>query len=302
MAPLKNVLILLVVLATVVCDVTAYPQPKEEPDINTVLMKSTFEILGRGAHGWVRGTVFIMGRPIPNEVRKSRYVMITAAHVLSDIRSQSAVLYLRRKTATGDWVPLPFPIQVRSGTKPLWTKNPKADVAVMYVALPNTVMAGGLVTTNLLADDATLSRFEIHPGDELECLGYPLGAAANGAGFPILRSGKIASYPLLPTEKVRTFLFDFRVFPGNSGGPVYIAQANRFYKGGTHLGMVHFILGLVTEERFANVKYMELNEANQNEEGVKETPLDLGVVVDASLIKQTIEMLPPPGATSLVNH
>ena len=30
-------------------------------------------------------------------------------------------------------------------------------------------------------------------GDELLCLGYPLGAEANDAGFPILRSGKIAS-------------------------------------------------------------------------------------------------------------
>ena len=69
----------------------------------------------------------------------------------------------------------------------------------------------------LLADDEMLSLFEANPGEELTALGYPLGAESNSAGFAILRSGKIASYPLLPTEATQKFLFDFAIFPGNSG-------------------------------------------------------------------------------------
>jgi hypothetical protein len=37
-------------------------------------------------------------------------------------------------------------------------------------------------------------------------------------GFPILRAGRIASYPILPTADTKTILLDFPVLPGNSGG------------------------------------------------------------------------------------
>jgi S1-C subfamily serine protease len=81
-----------------------------------------------------------------------------------------------------------------------------------------------------LIDDQKLSEFEIHPGDELNVLGYPLGFG-NVGDFPVLRSGKIASYPLVPTSENPFFLPDFRVFQGNSGGPVYFVQSNRVYGG-----------------------------------------------------------------------
>jgi hypothetical protein len=70
-----------------------------------------------------------------------------------------------------------------------------------------------IISTNLLADDEMLSQFEVNPGEELSCLGYPFGAESNAAGFAILRNGKIASYPLLPTESTQKFLFDFPIFP-----------------------------------------------------------------------------------------
>ena len=56
-------------------------------------------------------------------------------------------------------------------------------------------------------------------------LGFPQGLSANPAGFPILRSGRVASYPLGPSTAFPTFLLDFRVFPGNSGGPVWLDES-----------------------------------------------------------------------------
>jgi len=79
------------------------------------------------------------------------------------------------------------------------------DVAVMYTLLPRDIDIL-LLSTAMLADDEVLKKFEIHLGDELICLGYPLGAEATEAGFPILRSGKIVSYPLIPTKQTKTFL------------------------------------------------------------------------------------------------
>ena len=72
----------------------------------------------------------------------------------------------------------------------------------------------------MLANDDLLAKYNIHPGDVLDCLGYPFGFESPVGSFPILRSGKIASYPLLPTKGTQSFLLDFRVFPGNSGSPV----------------------------------------------------------------------------------
>jgi len=254
-------------------------------ELNTLLMESTFKIEGRGSIG----TGFLLGRPYPNRPGQSRAVLVTAAHVLEDAQGEQATLVLRRKRGAFEWERLPVPITIRNGATPRWTKHPDGDVAVMYVTIPPTAV-GELLPTTLLADDAVLAELEIHPGDELNCLGYPFGQESNPAGFAILRSGKIASYPLLPTKETKTFLLDFRVFNGNSGGPVYFVDANRVYGGRLHLGVEHhFIVGLVTSEIRITQEIQELYGRRQ-----EVYPLALAQIVHASLIREAIEMLPPP--------
>jgi hypothetical protein len=137
-----------------------------------------------------------------------------------------------------------------------------------------------LLPIGLLGSDEYLTKFEIHPGDELLCLGYPLFASGEH-GYAILRSGKIASYPLVPSKMVKNWLFDFRVFPGNSGGPVYFVDRNRVYGADrvTHLGeTIQFIAGLVT--------------AQINSTVFKDKDLSLGVVIPSPFIRETVDMLP----------
>ncbi len=264
--------------------------PNKDFELNSVLMECTFKLEGQNAQGQVTmGTGFVMGRPIPNAPGSGRLVLITAAHVLNDMVGESMTLHLRRNLGGNNWVRDPMTMRIRASGHPLWTKHPDADVAVMYIDLP-TGISLPLLSTDLLAGDELLSRFEIHPGDELECLGYPFGLASNDAGFPILRSGKIASYPLLPTAVTKTFLFDFRVFKGNSGGPVYFVQTNRFYGNFFRLGeTIHFIAGLVSQEESLS---QVMTGAYDQE--VRQLQLGLAAVVHASLIRQTIEMLPSP--------
>src|SRR5216684_6099497 len=71
-------------------------------ELNTVLMESTFKIEGRTASGQQTiGTAFVMGRPYDkppaDQPTKAAYVLITAAHVLDEIRADTAVLHYRRK-------------------------------------------------------------------------------------------------------------------------------------------------------------------------------------------------------------
>ena len=264
--------------------------PSKDIELNSVLMECTFKLEGQNAQGQdTMGTGFVMGRPILNTPDRARYVLITAAHVLNDMVGEGMTLHLRRKLGENNWVRAPITIPIRANGQPLWTKHPDADVAVMYISLP-TAISLPILTTDFLADDKAFSQFEIHPGDELECLGFPFGFAANDAGFPILRSGKIASYPLLPTAVTKTFLFDFRVFKGNSGGPVYFVQINRYYGNSFRLGeSIHFIAGLVSQEESLSQVMTGVYEQE-----VRQLQLGLAVVIHASLIRQAIEMLPSP--------
>ena len=132
---------------------------------------------------------------------------------------------------------------------------------------------------NWLATDEFLASIDIHPGDELLCLGYPLGLAANDAYYPILRGGRIASYPVIPLKKVHRILYDFQVQPGNSGGPVYFSFVGRIRKG--HLqsfGTVmtyQKLIGLVT----------------QKVDPVGNIDPSIGSIVPSVYIKETIDLL-----------
>lgn len=251
-------------------------------DISTTLMNSTFKIQGEGS----TGTAFILGKPLLDDPERGRYVLFTAAHVLESMKSPFAILFLR--TRQGDtFKKLPHPIILREKNKPLWIRHPEVDVAAMYVTLPKKIEIQ-LVSTKLLATDEILNKYEVHPGDELLVLGFPFGAESNEAGFPILRSGKIASYPLTPIKKVKTFLLDFEVFGGNSGGPVFMDFTNRVYGGSLVLGTRTFIMGVVLQQRLATERIKSVDQTIE-----KQHRLSLANVAHAQFLNDLLEMLPP---------
>lgn len=260
--------------------VTSFAQSRGN-DLSTLLMKATFRISG----GQSQGTCFIIGRPLADDPKRGSYVLVTAEHVLAGMPGETATLTLRKKNGD-EYVKLPHEIPIRKGKNPLWITHPQADVAVMYVNIPNEAEVV-LLPAEFLVTDKKLEELEIRPADRMLALGYPFGQEANAAGFPILRSGIIASYPILPTKKTKTMLFDFEVFKGNSGGPVFMIEKNRAYGGGIHLGVTQFIAGLVSQERNLTVATQTPFEAR-----VEQHPLKLGVIVHASLIREAIDMLP----------
>lgn len=255
---------------------------EQQPDISTGLMRSTFKIQGEGS----LGTVFIMGEPSPDKPDKLYYVLMTAAHVLEEMKSDVATLHLRKQE--GDkFIRLPYPVQIRKEGIPLWTRHPDVDVAAMRIRLPRDADIR-LISTNLLGTDKILEQFQVHPGDQLLVFGFPYGAEANEAGFPILRSGRIASYPLTPTRKTKTFLLDFEIFKGNSGGPVLFYAENRVYGGSSHIGTIQFIIGVVSQERELTERVKTISESVE-----RKHRLALAVVVHSSFVADLLKMLPP---------
>jgi len=263
----------------------AFPYHSDSKELNTIMMQATCKIKGEGS----LGTGFIIGKPDPTNPPKAFYTLVTAAHVLKAVRGDTIILLLRKRDESGLWKRLNVPIQIRNNNNPLWKTHPQVDLAAMFVRLPEGAIET-LLTTNSLLTDEQLKKYEIHPGLDILCLGYPFGAEANEYGFPILRSGKIASYPLTPTKELKTFLFDFAVFRGNSGGPVYFVQKNPTYGRSVHLGKtIHGILGIVVREKNITQKIEQLYERKETI-----TPLSLAEVIHATFIRDLVDALGTP--------
>ena len=165
----------------------------------------------------------------------------------------------------------------------------------MKVVLPDFVSKQAqekpVLSIALLADDTMMEKYEIHPGDEVLCLGYPLGAEANPSGFPILRPGKISSYPLTPAKEVKHILFSFEVFDGNSGGPVYFVDKDRYYGGTTHLGeRIQCLVGIVSGEQYKIPPSVKPTEILSDRSRYEHLRLKLAIVVPAHFIKETLDL------------
>ena len=252
-----------------------------QTDIGSGLMRATFKIEGPGS----TGTAFVVGRPTQSDPKRAWNVLVTAAHVLENIKGDEAVLHCRKKQGN-TYERSPITIQIRKKGKALWTKHREADVAVMYLPLPPDVDLY-LIGTGTFITDNEIKQFEVHPGDRLFALGFPFGAEGNEFGFPILRSGSIASFPVTRAEGGDTFLFDFEVYRGNSGGPVFLFEENASYGGSMHVEGYHGIIGIVSQGKTINEKMHSLFKTS-----TEQHPINVAVIVHASLIKEAIEMLP----------
>ena len=249
-------------------------------DLSIALIQATVQVdqpQGEG-HRTV-ATAFLVDDPTPDG--RPRTVLVTAGHVFGEMPGPQARIGWRTQGADGVWRFDPKPLTIRDGATELWVRNPSRDIAAIEITAPPE-FARAAIPLSWLADGDAFAKYAIGPGDQVAALGYPRGLSANGAGFPILREGYIASYPLSPIAQFPDFLVDFNAMPGNSGGPVYIEKvAPAGPPGSAPPPRVQLVAGMLIQE-------------------VEQTTgrLDLGVVVQAAYIRETIALLDPPRAAT----
>ena len=247
-------------------------------DMTLDLMSATVQLEQPQADGKrTVATGFLISDPTPDG--QPRVVLVTANHVFARMASDQATIGYRIQGPDGTWSYAPQKIAIRADGKPLWTHHAARDVAVLAITAP-PAFAKAAIPLNWLASDDTFTKYQLGPGDEMMALGFPEGLSANSAGFPILRSGRVASYPLGPSTAFPTFLLDFRVFPGNSGGPVYLDEGLHRRDGLADGQDAPFVAGILTQE---------VESENQN--------LGIGIVTQAKFIRETVAMLDAPAAT-----
>jgi hypothetical protein len=247
-------------------------------DLPQQLIQATVQLeqpLGNGAR--TVGTGFLIAAPGPDG--QTRTVLVTANHVFEKMPGQIAHVGYRIANADGSWTYTPRDLRIRDAQgRELWTHHPSRDVAAMAVSAP-AAFAKAAIPEDYLASDDTFQKYQVGAGDEMMALGFPRGLSANQAGFPILRSGRVASYPIAPAAIFPTFLLDFAVFPGNSGGPVFMSDEAHRHAGADQPQDVEFIAGLLTQE-------VELNSER----------LEIGIVTQAKYIRETVDRVADPAA------
>ncbi|WP_372785198.1 serine protease [Phenylobacterium sp.] len=249
-------------------------------DLSAQLMQATVQLeqpLGDGTR--TVGTGFLISENGPDG--KPRTILVTANHVFDKMPGQNARIGYRTANPDGSWSYSPQPLKIRDDKgHALWTHHPSRDVAAISITAPEAFTKAAIPEDYLAADD-TFSKYQVGAGDEMMALGFPRGLAANPAGFPILRAGKVASFPIAPAKIFPTFLLDFAVFPGNSGGPVFMSGPTR--RSSVDPGQPHpdveFIAGLLTQQ-------VELNSER----------LGIGIVTNAKYIRETLDLIADPAA------
>jgi V8-like Glu-specific endopeptidase len=249
-------------------------------DLSVELIHATVQLeqpLGDGTR--TVGTGFLIS--VPEASGPPRVVLITANHVLEKMPGANLRIGYRISNPDGSWSysPQSVPIRDKAGHE-LWTHHPSRDVAAITITAPADFAKAAIPLDYLAADD-TFTKYNVGAGDEMMALGFPRGLSANQAGFPILRAGRVASYPIAPAKIFPTFLLDFAVFPGNSGGPVFMSGAPHHRAGEPEQGDqdVEFIAGLLTQQ-------VELNSER----------LGIGIVTHAKFIRETIARVSDPAA------
>lgn len=241
-----------------------------EPDLTIELMNATVQIEQPAAPGQrTVGTAFLVDAPRPDG--SPRTVLVTARHVLERMTGDEARIGWRMQAGDGGWRYAAEPVPIRAAGVPLWTQHPQYDVAVMEVKAPET-FARAAIPLAWLAGERAFDDWGVGPGDEMMTVGYPLGQSSNRAGFPILRTGRVASYPVSPVSAYPTFLMDITVLSGNSGGPVFMAEYGR-RRPGTENPQGAFVAGVLT----------------------RQLELEIGVVTHAVYVREAIGLLDGPG-------
>lgn len=251
-------------------------------DFTTAIIQATVPVASAPGGPATVGAGLLVSDPTPDGT--PRIVLVTARHVIQNIGGTQVQLGLHLKNPDGSWRKEWRAEPVVDNDRRLWASHSVYDVAVLPVAVPPEVAAAA-IPVSWLADGDTFARQDIAPGVAMEVLGYPAGYASDPRGFAILRVGHLASYPLTP-ETEGTFLVDFAVVSGNSGGPVFTSR--RANGGPPIIGAE----GPQPDEFIAGILAQQIVPGGQS--------INLGLAVHALYVRQTLQLLdrPPPPAPS----
>lgn len=223
---------------------------------------NTTEIVARGSDEEWFGTGFFI-------LANDRLFLVSNRHVLEDDKEidYSITVHRRSSVSTGVVLELgsnkvhidygnPFNIHFKTTDRYVAPQDSDVDLALVDltgIADPPGAVIVPFSPSKLLDWNASL----LTPGLEVMFVGYPNSYSDAMHNLPVVRTGTIASLPMLNFGGTPTFLIDAQVRSGSSGSPVYISAessggtfsvvgviqsgVNMFEDSSRHLGLGHAV-------------------------------------------------------------
>lgn len=188
-------------------------------------------------------------------------IVVTAGHVLATAPHGPYYLAARIGEVGSDPVVMLFELRPPQSKAPIFVKHPQYDIGAFEIVIPpelaDVVRFPSFLNENSIGSDRDRPR----AGEDVLFAGFPMIMPGTAGGFPVLRAGKIASYSGGGTQ--RPFLINADVYPGDSGGPVYLARRHGAPR----------LIGMVTARGGRNPKEV----------------LPLAIAIDATTIREVVQ-------------
>ena len=153
-------------------------------------------------------------------------VMVTPLHVVQLVGK--GPLYVGTRIANSRGEPQGAVIQLIPPKRGrFYVRHSSLDLAAFPLQLPESVRAQVSMPTFLKESSIGSGLNSLRSGSEVFFLGFPDVLPGTPGAFPVLRSGRIASYPVRERMSEGLFLIDADVYPGDSGAPVFVAGPGR---------------------------------------------------------------------------
>lgn len=154
-----------------------------------------------------------------------RVFLVTNRHVVED---RSGFLVRFNQGAAAEWYQVDL---IDDDGSALWHGHGDAqcDIAAVSIDVAPLRAAGAefrfLSADTIWAYQSQRDELRISAGDSVFVLGFPLGLAGTERSYVIVRGGMVARWDDEIVAQTKSFLIDANIFPGNSGGPVFICPS-----------------------------------------------------------------------------
>lgn len=176
--------------------------------------------------------------------------IVSAKHVFEDSlhKWNPKKIRIRYSVSANNSVFSDFGIEIKLFDKKqkVWYSHPdsRVDLACLPLAPKDGPNYIRIMPYSAIANDN-----QLYVGASIFVYGYPNAVGLDYLNKPLLRSGIIAWLPS-GEQSQNKILIDCPIYPGNSGGPVFLSPVSVSPDGGFQTNDVKFI-GIVTERRFS---------------------------------------------------
>jgi len=192
---------------------------------------------------WI-GTGFIYGVEGSDSGANTIPFLVTNAHVIEE----EELIFLKMNRESG-FPAVEYEVDLVEFQESLTYHPGGLDLVVLPLRAED--LNRNMVASYPIKEEESLSlekakEIEVAEGDGVFAIGFPLGLAGyEDQNFPIVKQGCIARIQDWLSGNSRHILVDANIFPGNSGGPIFLQPSHIAFEG-TRANSFPYLIGMVS--------------------------------------------------------